>query len=422
MIRNKNKGFFILLIVVVGILFIYNLSNRVNSYNATIFAFSYSYGFISRGLIGTLYEGLGKILPLEMYTYSAVNTFVLIITIIFCVLFTLFIRFVLKKIYNAESMIQFNKTEETTKWKAAWFIVIFFTMITISTFSEYYNFGRVDIYLCLITMLSFIILVEEKCEWLLIPIAGIGVMIHEGYVFMYLSVMVIMLVYRLITNVRADDKKKTRKYAVILCLIFIVSAVLFLYFMFFSHNVREGAYDEIVELAKSITYKGKYHEDLVRAEILGINLGEEEMEYRLQNVIELTVFIIMMIPFIIMLVMFFKKVLSKCKDTFDKAKYIFVIIGAVATLPLFILKIDYGRWCYAVLAYYCFIILFLFAINDEKVLVSWDETIYEISEKWIFGKMLFAYLMLIIPFSDLAISKVTYMIFTYPEKIIKMVG
>lgn len=422
MAKNRDRKFFTFLIILVGILFIYNLSNRVNSYNATILAFSYSYGFISRGLIGTIYEGLNKILPFNLYTYSSVNTFVLIITIIFCIVFLLFIHYILKKVYSYEDEIRINKTKDYSHWKAIWYLVIFFTMISISTFSEYYNFGRVDLYLCMITMLSIVLIVEEKFEWLLVPLAGIGVMIHEGYVFMYLNVMVLMLIYKLCVNISTKNKSAIIKYGIILGLVLLVSGTLFSYFMFFSHNVKDGAYEEIVELAKSITHNHKYHEDLVRAEILGVNLGEEEMEYRLQNVVELAVFIVMMIPFIIIAIRFFKKVLSKCKDKVSKVKYFLVIIGSIATLPLFILKIDYGRWCYAVLAYYCFVIMAMMAMKDEIVLTSWDETILEVSQNWIFGKMLFAYLMIMIPFTDLAISKVTYMIYSYPEKIMNMIG
>ena len=422
MAKNRERKFFTFLIILVGILFVYNLSNRVNSYNATILAFSYSYGFISRGFIGTIYEGLDIILPFDLYTYSSVNTFVLIVTIIFCVVFLLFIHYILKKVYCYEDEIGINKTTEYSHWKAIWYLVIFFTMITISTFSEYYNFGRVDLYLCMITMLSIVLIVEERFEWLLIPLAGIGVMIHEGYVFMYLNVIVLMLIYKLCVNISNRKKSAIIKYGMILGLVLLVSGILFSYFMFFSHSIKEGAYEEIVDLAKSITHNHKYHEDLVRAEILGINLGEEEMEYRLQNVIELSVFIVMMIPFITIAVRFFKRVLSQCEDKLSKLKYFMIIVGSIATLPLFILKIDYGRWCYALLAYYCFVILTMMAMKDKMVLVAWDETILEVSQNWIFGKMLFAYLMIMIPFTDLAISKVTYMIYSYPEKIINMIG
>lgn len=49
----------------------------------TMMAFSYKYGFISRGLIGTIYQGLDKILPVNMMTYQACVGYTLVITMLF---------------------------------------------------------------------------------------------------------------------------------------------------------------------------------------------------------------------------------------------------------------------------------------------------------------------------------------------------
>ena len=49
-----------------GLLFIRYWDEEINRMNATMFAFSYEYGFISRGLIGTIYQFFDKILPFDM--------------------------------------------------------------------------------------------------------------------------------------------------------------------------------------------------------------------------------------------------------------------------------------------------------------------------------------------------------------------
>lgn len=420
--KSKDKSFFTFLIIITCILFVYNLANRVNSYNATIFAFSYEYGFISRGFIGTLYKGISLILPFDLYTYSAINTCVLIITIVFAVLFVLFLRYVLLRVHDFDDRYACDKTINATNWRAEWYLVIFCVIVIISSFSEYYNFGRVDLFLCLISMLSIVLITKERLVWLIIPLAACGVMIHEGYVFMYLNIILALLIYKIFNFKALGQKKDAVYFSVVLAATVLVCAFLFVYFMFFSHNTYDGAYEKIVEIAKSITHNNKYHEDLVRAEILGVDLTAEEMEYRLQNVIELIVLLIMMIPFIRILFIFFKKTLSYCADKKEKYKYIIIIIAALTTLPLFIMKIDYGRWVLAVIIYYCFLILTLMALGDKAVLKAWDDTIFMIHNKWIYAKMLLAYMLIIVPFCDLAISKVTYMIYTYPDKIIKMLG
>ena len=65
--------------------------------NGTMMAFSYKYGFISRGLIGTIYQGLNKILPVNMMTYKACVGYTLIVTLLFYGIVLCFFVFCLKK-------------------------------------------------------------------------------------------------------------------------------------------------------------------------------------------------------------------------------------------------------------------------------------------------------------------------------------
>lgn len=55
----------------------------VNLMNGTVLAFSYKYGFISRGLVGTFYQWLDRVLPFDMMRYQAVVNYTLIVTMIF---------------------------------------------------------------------------------------------------------------------------------------------------------------------------------------------------------------------------------------------------------------------------------------------------------------------------------------------------
>lgn len=55
----------------------------VRSYNTTMLALSYEYGFTSRSLLGTIYHFLDDLLPWNLMDYQAVLVFALIITILF---------------------------------------------------------------------------------------------------------------------------------------------------------------------------------------------------------------------------------------------------------------------------------------------------------------------------------------------------
>ena len=80
----------VILIVLSCAIFFLDYDERVLPYNSTILAFSYKYGFISRGLAGTIYQWLDSWIPANMITYEAVLYFTLIVTLLFYVLFFVF--------------------------------------------------------------------------------------------------------------------------------------------------------------------------------------------------------------------------------------------------------------------------------------------------------------------------------------------
>ncbi len=397
-IIKDNRKFMISLSVFSVILILYNLASRTNSYNSTTLAFSYKYGFIPRGLIGTLYQGLNDILPVNLNCYRAVNNYTLIVTILFAVCTICFVAFVLK-----------NTTEDNRYVKA---LSAFFIICVIPTFSGYYNFGRLDLYIVLLSFFAVVLIVRDKAIWLVVPIAMLNVMIHEGYVFMYFNIILALLAYRFLSSLVSADKEKSKKYLIVLLLTFILGSAMFLYFRL-AEPAGQDAYEQIKSLANGMCKNNKSHNDLIRAEILGVDLTSEEWLYHVQNVIELPIFLVLFSPFIAILVMFFVRLIKGVRNKLDKLKYIVVLIGALTTLPLFIMKVDYGRWVFAVIAYYVVLIMALMAMKDENVIRSFDNTIDVINEKCRFAILLLPYAMLFSPFTDLAICKFTYRLYDF---------
>lgn len=427
--KEKRKQFFLFLLIGTGVLFFYSLGDRVNSYNATLLAFSYQYGFIPRGFIGTIYQGLNALLPINLQTYGAVNGFVLVTTVGYSILIVLFCTFVLHRVYQktgeAADGAEFVWSEGKDGWHSVWNLILFFVILAVPTFAGYYNFGRVDMYLVLLSMLAVVLLVTERAMWLLAPMAAVGVMIHEGYVFMYLNVVLVLLLYKLLTawEQQGAKSRKVRCYGMIFLSVLFLAALLFFYFYFFSHQGGEKIYDEIIRVANSMSYKNKCHKDVVRAEILGVDLTAEEWEYHVQNFVELPFFLLLMSPFLWIAVSFFRALFGRVRgNPVAQIKYFFVAAGALTTLPLFIMKVDYGRWCFAALAYYCLVLLALFAMGDAVAGSAWEETMSMVRRKWVHARLLLGYLCLITPLCDLSICKFTYLIYNFPEKIAKMLG
>lgn len=392
--KNKNAYFTVFIFVFSMVLFAVNFKSAVTGYNATLLGLTYESGVLPRAFIGTMYGILNRILPFDLYTYGNVKIFTFIVLCLFIVFWTLAILFFLKK-----------TKEENQDYIQ--YVMVFITIFVIGSFTSFYNYGRLDLFMVALSVLATIIIVSRKCEWLVIPISVVCVLIHEGYVFMYFNIILVLLIYRLISSYQKNDKKNMRKYSIIFLISFILVCLVFSYYAFI-YNGNVDAYDNSLRLAKLLSYNGEYHDEVIRAEVLGENLfAEEWSEYHIGNFIEVIFFIVLFLPFIIIQVSFFKKLIKKAQSKIDKLKYWLYILGSLTTLPLFILKVDYGRWILAVLVYYSIVLIAFYVIGDSNVIDAWKEEIDGIKNKTAFGKILLVYAMLFIPLLDVNICGVT---------------
>ena len=71
---------------------------EVEIINTTSLAFTYEYGFISRGLMGTIFLFVDKILPGNQMTYEGVMNFTLVTTMLYFALLLWFLLFVLQNV------------------------------------------------------------------------------------------------------------------------------------------------------------------------------------------------------------------------------------------------------------------------------------------------------------------------------------
>ena len=186
---------------------------------------------------------------------------------------------------------------------------------------------------------------------------------------------------------------------------------MFLWFNFWGRAIESPYVDEIVENAKAMTYKHKYHKDVVRAEILGVDLTKEEWEYHIRNFIEVPFFLLMFSPFIFQLIRIGKKIKISISQISLRKKlgYLAVVAGPMTILPLYIMKVDFGRWTYAVIFYFLVISMALLMMKDTIYTFSIGE-VY--SEMLMYGKWLPAFLVLygflFTPFTDLSIDAISY--------------
>lgn len=389
--KKQISRFMWLLILLSCAIFFLDYDERVLPYNSTILAFSYKYGFISRGLAGTIYQWIDHILPVNMIDYAMVLRFTLIVTLVFYVLFFAFCCQCMKRCQE-EYLGRFL------------YLILFYAVFVVSMFAYKRNFGRLDLYLMALTVIGTMCLIAKKAEWLIVPLSMISVMYHQGYVFMFYNILLALLVYRLLSE---KEKKARIYYGVILLVSLIGCSALFLWFEFFSHTDGVRYVDEIIANAKAMTkpFNGMtYHDTLIDHEILGIDLSDVEYPYRVMNWIEIPFFIAIISPYIVLAVKLFRRILARAQGKTERLKYGFLAIAAGTLLPLFLMKCDYARWVFALISYYCMIFLALVAMGDRIVAEELTGIFTEIKEKYPFAILLLLLPALLTPFWDVHIN------------------
>lgn len=393
MLKDKTKQQsmirFILVLMVFGFaIFLKNYLARMESYNTTILAFTYEYGFISRGFLGTAYLILDKLLPWNLMCYDMVLNITVIATSVFICLFYWFCWLCMK---HCEEKYLSNLQ----------YCLLFLNISMVSMFYSKRNLGRPDMYMLFITLICVVLLLYEKAEWLVIPGAAICVMMHQGYVFMFFNILLVLLCCRILET----TGKKRRYYLVILILSFSISSGLFLYFEFFSHGNGVGILDSIVETATKLSRGGVYHETLIAHEILGVDLFETEWPQHISNFIELPLYLLFMSPYLVLGVRYMKRVMGAAKSRIRKYQYLLLMTGGITLLPNFILKIDYGRWLFALLIYFAIVLFVLIARGDEVLMEQLHILMSEVKGKYSWAMFLLLYPALFNPFYDVHICQ-----------------
>lgn len=397
MTRHQSiRRFMITLFFICFGLFITYYAQNVGRYNTTILAFNYSYGFISRGLLGTLYLFLDTLVPYDILNFESVVNITLIATTAIMITFFLLAYCILRKC----------KTIYLTNIQ---YIIIYFAMFFVSMYYSTRNLGRPDIYMMFLTFIGLFCIIHEKCEWLIIPLAIACVMIHQGYVFLFYNIFMYPLIYQAF---RTTGKRRI-KYLSILGISFFAVAVLFLYFNFFSHLSGEETANSIMDLATQLGPEGDVYETLITHEILGIDPWDQEWPQHIYNFIELPIFCLFMLPYIVLGIRLFKNIIQAADTKADKILYALLPLCSATILPCYILKIDYGRWIYAGVAYFCLVVLVLCALRDEIVTKQLHKLMEDIQSRYAYASLLLVYISTIVPLYDIHINQILRVISDY---------
>ena len=347
-VRNNRIYLYCVMAYMVLSVFIY-WDRTLDIMNTTVFAFSYQYGFMPRGVLGTVLWLYDSVVPFDAISYNTIYFFSKIVTAVYFVVILWFIVAVMSRC-NEQQLI------------SAKGIMAVLVLISVPMFLTGDDFGRLDVYLMILTIFSLILIIYEKAEWLIIPAVTLATLIHEGFVFMNLNIILVLLLYKCIIK---PDKRK--KYIIILAFTFIIPSIIFLYCEFFSHNFGMDVFNECLDVATKVSKDNMPHKEVLFHEILGADVSGMEVNYRIWNYEDASIFIVLFSPYIVFMVYAFRKFVKTAATAVDKFVTFIVLAGPLTLLPEIILKVDLGRYVFAILFYYLAIFTVLVALQDVRM-------------------------------------------------------
>lgn len=362
----------------------------MSTYNTTLFALNYDYGFISRGLMGTLYNFLDGLLPWEMHNYIAVWNFNGLFTVVYFLMLFWFYKVCLDRCHPQDV-------------RNMQHLIVFLSIFAFPMFMTSINFGRLDLYLFILMLLCVILILKEKYEWLIVLIGILCTCIHQGFVFTNANTILVLLLYKMLFT---KETKNQRKYITIFVLFFLSISALFLYFEFFSHVNGELIVDEVKAAAKALSKSGKtYNPSIIMHEVLGQDVTEFEAEYHIDNMQDFPVFCVLFAPYIWYGFRFFIDLIRQ-KNASAKQRFVYLafLLGGATMIPQFLLKVDYGRYMFNLIFYYVSLLIIALALQDAPISESLQDLKKRLTAKTPIPIIWFLYPFLLTPFKAVSIS------------------
>lgn len=380
---KENNKIFIVLLTLLGACLSYRyFGHEVSKYNTTLFAFSYKYGFISRGFLGTAYAWLDKILPFNLMTYSWVYLCCIAATAFLYILLILFFGSCMRKCNEAQN-------------RNVAYLIIMISIFTFPMFVTMEMLGRLDTFLMILVVISMFCLLYDRCLWLIPIMCVLAMLVHQGFVFTNINVILALLAYK------ALKSKDGKKYYIIFGITLSLCSVLFLYFEFFSHANGSAIVSEVIDAAKQLSSTGDgYNPSIITHEILGQDVYDAESQYRALAYKETIIFMVFFWPFLLLGLRFLKEIVTGKRGK-DLLAYGIIALGGLTMIPEILLKVDFGRYAYYTFWYYLIVALYLVIWNDNVVINALENVKKTISRFLPIPQLIFAYVMVFVPFHDI---------------------
>lgn len=389
--RKNHISFLPALAAFALVCFIRHFKFTMSTYNTTFLALNYDYGFIPRGLVGTCFKYITEVYDKINWDYMGAFNFSGLFTLVYFVLLFLFYKICL--IHCPE------ESKRNLKHLLVFLSIFAFPMYTTSV-----SYGCLDLYLSIVLILSLILLVWGRMEWLIVPLGIIGMCINHDFLFTHAMLIGALLIFKLLNK----NRKEKIKYTIILLLFLTVNISLFSHFENYSYENPKEIASEIKVSAKALSETGKsYGKTYVKEEILGedLSMTEERLEQNEDNLQDLPVFTLLFSPYLVAMIYLFLRLFTDANITRNKRiSYIALLFGSVCILPMLIHDVYYGRYMFQLVFYYVAIFIVLISLGERTVANHFEYMKTNVKKLTPMTFIWFLYPFLLTPFRAVAIS------------------
>ncbi len=338
-----------LLILLIYLVYLpFYLPPAIHDWCATPFLITYQFGFVSRGLIGSL---LALAFPFLSHK-------ILYIVIVCSLVLLMIVSSVMtgKVIRSADASI---------KTITIFLVLIFCTNPgAISFLFNHVNFGRFDIYLMIITACCCMLIVGNRYLFLIPVLTVLGVLIHQGFLFLFFPSILLLLLFNY-------TRSKSKKIMSVTITTGIITTLTYLYIQLFG-KIESLSLQELVYVVASRT-DARVSKRMLEFEYF-LSLKQNFIQLVLPAIwnkfYNLVIILILTSPLIYFFFFLWRNTIEKASSRKMKFIYKAMAFSFLSTAPLFLLAIDWGRWLSAIITVQFILIFSLIYLRDVAMVSS----------------------------------------------------
>ena len=384
-LSKTDRYNFIQLVAFSILLFFLSCNSYLDGENIAIYTLNYKHGLMENALIGAFYQCTVSLFGLDLKSYVTLQIFIMVFTVIYFLLLMNLFRQVVLRAGDLED-------------KSKYLVLVIASIVLVSNFGLHKNFGSVDLYLAIITLICLELLMKDKMTWLVLPLAVLGQFIYSGYIIMYFLVLLATMIY---LSYKRHGKYKN---LILISCATVFSTMTVLHILtgmaesgsrlLDSAEAGQAMLDAIMNSAKDASRLNGPAE--IRPDIYGGIVWGGDLWITKKHIIEIFIALVLFAPFIKLGMDFVISLKSKLSKEDARILKVLSVI-AVIMMPRALLHSGAGRIVFLILFYICVVVLISMTEGDGAVNKSFEEMTRGFANKKIYGIFLLIYLIMLLP-------------------------